>query len=106
MNENTVSIDKAQEDQGQHKEVCVISPKNSTTIDLTATSESDPMSVDNTDFELVSTVSSIKTSQPSSKLTTATSYYSRIYSKTASTSALSPSAALPDALTSFFKIHN
>ena len=53
-----------------------MSPKNGTTIDLTVTSASDPMSVDKTDDELVSTRAPIETAKPSSRPSTATSSYS------------------------------
>ena len=42
-------------------------PKNGTTIDLTVTSASDPMSVDKTDDELVSTRAPIETDKPSTQ---------------------------------------
>ena len=38
-----------------------MSPKNGTTVDLTVPSSSDPMSVNNTDNELVSTIETIDT---------------------------------------------
>ena len=50
-----VSVNESQEDQGQHEEFCVMSTKNDTTINLTATSASDTISVDNTNDELIST---------------------------------------------------
>ena len=44
-----------------------MSPKNGITIDLTVTSASDPMSVDNTDDDLVLTKAPIDTTKPYSK---------------------------------------
>ena len=37
MSENEVSVDESQEYQVQHEEVYVVSPQNSTNIDLTVT---------------------------------------------------------------------
>ena len=45
-------VDEFQEDQEQPEEGGVISPQNGSTIDLTVTSESDPMAVDITEDEL------------------------------------------------------
>ena len=56
----------------KNEEVCVTSPQNGTNIDLTVTSESDPMSVDNTDDELVLTISLIDTPKPYSQPSTST----------------------------------
>ena len=49
-----------------------MSPKYDTTIDLNITSESDPISVDNTDDELVLTISLIDTPKPYSQPSTST----------------------------------
>ena len=56
---NAVCADWSQEEKGQNEEVNFISPKTFTTIDLTVTSSSDPISVDNTDDELVLKIASI-----------------------------------------------
>ena len=72
-----------------------MSPKNGTTVDLTVPSSSDPMSVNNTDNELVSTIAPIETAKPSSQPYTATSYSSSYTPITDSTYAIYPSAAFP-----------
>ena len=64
MRKSSVPVDVSQEDQGQHEEVIFMSPKKVTIIDLTVTSASNPMSVDNTDDELVVTRATIETSKP------------------------------------------
>ena len=51
--ENRVSDYELEEDPGQHEEVCVLSLKNGTTIDLTVISAYDTISVDNIDDGLV-----------------------------------------------------
>ena len=81
-----------------------MSPKNWTTIDLTVTAEYDPMLVDNTDDELVSTIAPVETDKPSYQPTT--SYYSSYTTITASKYTISPSAALPAALAPSSKSHN
>ena len=73
--ENSVSVDESQEYQGQNEEVCVVSPKNSTTIYLTATSSSGPMSGDNNDDKLVLRRAKIENDEPYSQPDTATSSY-------------------------------
>ena len=64
------------------------------------------MSVDNTDYGLVSTRAPIDTAKPSSQPPTATSSSSNFTQRTTSTSELSPSDALPASLTSHLKTHN
>ena len=81
-------------------------PQNGTTIDLTVTSESDPMSVDNADDELFIVRETIETPKPFYQPDYATSSYSSSNPRTALTSARYPSVALPAALTSFSKSHN
>ena len=83
-----------------------MSPKNGTAIDLTVTSSSDPMSVDNIDDELVLTREPIETSKLSSQPANDFSSSLRYTLITASISALYPSAAFPASLTSSSKIHN
>ena len=61
--------------------------------------------MDNTEDELVSTRAPIETAKPHSQPYTATSHYSSSDAITASTSTLSPSAALPYALTQSSKSH-
>ena len=80
-----------------------MSPKNSTTIDVTVTSAYDLMSVDNTDDKLVIIRSQIDNPKLSSQPAYNSSSYSSYTPRTASTYALSPSAALPADLTSFPK---
>ena len=92
-------VDESQEYQVHHKEFCVMYPKNSTTIDLTITSEFDPMSMDITNDELFSTRAPIETNKPSYKPVTDTSSYSGSTPRTAWTSEISTSTALPAALT-------
>ena len=67
-----------------------MSIKNGTTVDLTVTSASDPMSVDNNDDELVSTISPIETTKPSSKPATYNSSTLSYTARTVGTSALYP----------------
>ena len=64
------------------------------------------MSVDNTYDELVSTQSPIETDKPSSQPATDNSSSLNYTPRTTSTSAFSPSTALPDASTYSTKIHN
>ena len=74
MSENAVYVAESQEDQGQSEEGGFISPKNGSTIDLTVTSASDPMSLYNTDDELFILRAPIDNPKPSSQPTAATSY--------------------------------
>ena len=67
-----VSDYESQEVQGQNEVFFVMSPKNGNTIYLTVTSLYDPVSVDNTDDELVSTRSPIETAEISSQSDTST----------------------------------
>ena len=101
-----MSVDELQEDQGRNEEVCVVSPKNGTTVDLRVTSVSDPTSVDNNYGELVSTRELIDTDKPYNQPDTVNSSSLSYTPRTDSTSALSSSAALPADLTSSFKSHN
>ena len=48
MCKKPVSVDESREYQGQHGEVSVMLTKKGTTVDLTVTSASNPMSVDST----------------------------------------------------------
>ena len=64
------------------------------------------MSVDNTNNDSVSTRAAIDTDKPSSQSDTDTLSSSSYTPITASTSKMYPSAALPDALTSYYKSHN
>ena len=64
------------------------------------------MSVDNTDNKWVIIRSPTETPKQSSQPDAATLYYSSSPPITASKYALSPSAALPAALTSFYKSNN
>ena len=54
-------VDESKEEQEQLEEVSVVSSKQCTTIDLNVTSEYEPMSVDNTNDELVITRAPIET---------------------------------------------
>ena len=63
-----------------------MSPKDGTTIDLTVTSEYDPMSVNNTENELVLTREPIDIPKQNSQPAAATSYYSSYTTITTSTS--------------------
>ena len=76
-----------------------MSPQNGTTIDLTVTSASDTISVDNNDHELVLTGEPIDTPKLSYKLASATSSSLISTPRTAFTSTLSSSSTLPAALT-------
>ena len=81
-------------------------PQNGTNIDLTLTSASDTISVDNTEDYLVSIRAPIDTDKPYYHPDTYTSYSSSYTPRTSSKSALSPSAQLPTALTSSSKSYN
>ena len=98
MCKNAVSVDKSKEDQGKNEEVSV------STIDLTVTSEYDPISVDNIDDELFATTAPIETSKISYKPATANLSSSSSTTRTASTSSIYPSAALPADLTTFQQV--
>ena len=98
-----MSVDESQEDQVQH---IFMYPQNGIIIDFTVTSESDTISVDNTDNELVSTRAPLETDQPYSQPTTYTSSSSGSAPRNYSTSALSDSNALPSALKLSSKSHN
>ena len=82
-----------------------MTPTNGTTIYLTVTIESDPMSVYNTDGFYVLTRAPIETTklffQPSAGTPSSSIYIAR----NSSTSALDPSAPLTSYLTSYSKIH-
>ena len=66
-------VDEYQEYQGQPEEGGIISPKNGSTIDLTVTSASDIISVDNTNDELVIKIALIETPKPFSRPAVTTS---------------------------------
>ena len=114
MSENAVFVDfsvdctedEFQEYKGQPEGSGVMYPQNGTTIDLTATSESDRMSLDNIDDESVLTRAPIDNPKPYFKPAATTSYFSIYTPRTASISAPSPSSALAYTLTSSYKIHN
>ena len=76
-----------------------MSIKNGTTINLTVTSVSDPMSIDNTYDELVSAIKPIDTNKPSSRPADTDSSSSSYTLIIASTYALFTSSALPSVLT-------
>ena len=76
-----------------------MSIKNGTTINLTVTSVSDPMSIDNTYDELVSAIKPIDTNKPSSQHADTDSSSSSYTLIIASTYALFTSSALPSVLT-------
>ena len=82
-----------------------MSPQKGSTINLTVTSASDTMSVCNYDNELVITRAPSYTSKSYSQ-TSAPSYYSNYTPRPTSTYDLSPSAALPAYLLSFYKSYN
>ena len=71
----TVYGDESQEYHGQHETFCVMYPQNGTTIDITVTSASDTMSVDNTEDVLVSTRAPIDTDKPYYKPATSASNF-------------------------------
>ena len=81
--------DKSQEDQVQSEGCVFFTPKNGTTIDLTVSTSSVLVSVDNTLGEYVSTIEPVDTPKPSSQPAAATSLSSRSTSKASSTSTLS-----------------
>ena len=83
-----------------------MSSKKVTTVGLTVTSASYLMSVHNTDGELVVTIAPIDTSKLSFKPGTDTLYCTSSNLRTASTSALYPSAVVTADLTSFSKSIN
>ena len=92
--------------KGKIKKFVSFSPKNGTNIDLSVTSAFDPMSVDNTYDELVSTRAPIKIDKPFSRPATNNSSSASYTPRTDSTSPLYPNTTLPAASTSSSNIYN
>ena len=86
--------DKPQEDQGQAEGGGVVTTKKVTTVSLTITTAPVPMSVDTTLDDYLLRRATVETPKSSSQPAAANSSSSRYSTRTESTSALSPSAAL------------
>ena len=59
ISENAISVDEMQEDQGQTEDVCIVSIQSGTTLALTVTSSSHPMSMGKINDEFVLTIATI-----------------------------------------------
>ena len=90
--------DKYQEDQGQSERGGVMALQNVTNIDLYATTESFPMSVDTVVYEYTLTRAPVDATKPSSQPAASMSSSSIYTSRTASKYTLYPSSTLAAAL--------
>ena len=97
--------DKSQEDHGQAEGGGVMTPKSGTTINLTVTAASVPMSVDTKVDESILTRAPVDTNKTSSQPVAANSLSSGSNARTTSASTLSPSDALDAGLTPSFTRH-